>query len=159
MLLLALVAAITLADTTAGNPHLFAGLAGTWSCSTAGGSSVIQQYTVAANGDVNEHIDWTNARTGGGTWDQVFSYDATSGVWNVKNTGSNGMVFTGTIRDADGNIANIVGSQTDGNATTTYRERFIFETPTSFLHTWEAQARDGSWRPTSFAECSLTQRQ
>jgi hypothetical protein len=161
MLPLALVAAITLADTTAGNPNLFNGLAGTWSCSTAGGSAVTQQFTVAPNGDVNEHIDWRNPRVagGGGSWDQVFAYDATSGIWNVKNTGSTGLVFTGTIRDADGNVADIVGTQTDGTSTINYRERFVFESPTFFSHVWEAQARDGTWKPTSYSECSLKQRQ
>lgn len=65
MLPLAFMAAITLADTTAGNPNLFTGLAGTWSCATAAGSSVTQQYSVAANGDVIEHIGWKNGMVGG----------------------------------------------------------------------------------------------
>lgn len=64
----------------------------------------------------------------------------------MKNTGSNGLVFTGTIHDADGNVADIVGTQTNGKSTVAYRERFIFVDPSSL-------------EPTSFAECSLTQRQ
>jgi hypothetical protein len=157
-LVLSLVPALAAADTTAGNPHLFGGLAGTWSCSTAAGSTVLQRYAIAANGDVNEHVEWRNAGAGG-TWDQVFSFDATSGTWNVKNTGSTGIVFTGTIRDSGGNVADIVGTQTDGKTTVPYRERFIFESPAFFSHVWDVQGGDGSWRPTSFAECSLTERQ
>jgi hypothetical protein len=155
MLPLIFAAVVTLADTTAGNPNLFTGLTGTWSCKTAAGSFVTQRYAIAPNGDVDEHMDWKNGVTAG-SWDQVFSYDATSGVWNVKNVGSQGIIFTGTIRDADGNVADIVGTQRDGDSTYAYRERYVFETPSSFSHAWESQASDGSWRPTSFAECSLT---
>ncbi|HTZ56432.1 MAG TPA: hypothetical protein VMB20_15395 [Candidatus Acidoferrum sp.] len=157
MLVLALISALVVADTTAGNPHLFAGLAGTWSCSTAAGSSVIQRYSVAPNGDVTERIDWTNPRMSGGSGDQVFSYDASSGAWSVKNTGSIGLIFTGTIRDVDGNVADIVGTQTDGKTTVPTRERFIFESPSFFSHVWEVQGSDGGWRPISYAECSLAE--
>ena len=129
-------------------------MTGEWSCSTAGGSTVRSIFTVAPNGDVDEHQDWINGKVGG-TWDQSFIFDPNAGVWNVTNSGSNGWVFTGTTQGAVGNVVLITGSQTEGSQKVTMRERFIFETPASFQHTWEQQAADGSWKPTSYAECQL----
>ena len=146
------LAALTLV--AAQSPTLFGSLAGTWSCSTAGGSVVSTTFTVAANGDVLEHMAWTN-RGVGGTWDQTFIYDALAGTWNVKNVGSNGWVFTGTTGGAVGNIVLIMGTQTEGTTAVATRERFTFETPAAFQHTWERLAASGDWQPTSYSQCKL----
>jgi len=136
------------------NGMLFAALVGAWSCSTAGGSAVDSTFSLAPNGDVIEHIAWTNSGAGG-TWDQSFSYDPQAETWNVKNVGSNGWIFTGTTAGAIGNTALITGTQSEGSSSVPTRERFTFETPGSFQHTWEQQAADGSWKPTSYADCTL----
>jgi hypothetical protein len=136
------------------SPTLFGSLAGTWSCSTAGGSNVNATFTVAANGDVLEHQNWVN-HGAGGTWDQTFSFDSQAGAWNVKNVGSNGWLFTGTTSGAVGNVAIVTGLQAEGTQTVPVRERFTFETPTAFQHTWEQQVSSGDWQPTSYAECKL----
>lgn len=146
------LAALTLV--AAQGPSLFGSLAGTWSCSTAAGSAVKTTFAVALNGDVVEHMDWIN-RGVSGTWDQTFSYDTQAGIWNVKNIGSNGWVFNGTTSGAVGNVAMIAGTQTEGARTVPMRERFTFETPTEFEHTWEQQTAAGTWTPTSYAECAL----
>lgn len=146
------LAALTLA--AAQSPSLFGSLAGTWSCSTAAGSTVNTTFAVALNGDVVQHVDWIN-RGVGGTWDQTFKYDTQAGIWNVKNVGSNGWVFTGTTSGAVGNVAIIAGTQTEGATTVTMRERFTFQTPTEFQHTWEQLTGGGKWAPTSYADCTL----
>jgi hypothetical protein len=161
-LVLFLVPGLALADTGAppmlapGNPQLFDELVGSWSCMTAAGSAVSANFTVATNGDVSEHMDWSNGGSGG-AWDQTFSYDAPSGTWNVKNVGSNGMVFTGATHGADGNVVEITGTQTTGAATVPTRERFTFDLPKFFSHVWETQSADGTWKPTSYAECKRAQ--
>lgn len=64
-------------------------------------------------------------------------------------------MFTGTTSGAVGNVAIIAGTQTEGATTVTMRERFTFETPTEFQHTWEQLTAGGNWAPTSYAECTL----
>jgi hypothetical protein len=137
------------------DPPSFAQLAGTWSCTTAVGSSVTSTFTVAANGDVSQHERWATADgLHRGTWDQTFSYDSHAAVWNVKNVGSNGWIFTGTSNGINGNIAEIIGTQLENaGLTVPVRERYTFNLPQSFEHVWEGQV-NGAWAPTSYAECT-----
>jgi hypothetical protein len=68
-------------------------------------------------------------------------------------------VFTGTSSGAVGNVAIIAGTQTEGAKTVSVRERFIFQTPTEFAHTWEQLTAGGNWAPTSYADCTLASNQ
>jgi hypothetical protein len=64
-------------------------------------------------------------------------------------------VFTGTTGGAVGNIVLITGTQTEGTTAVATRERFTFETPAAFQHTWERLAASGDWQPTSYSQCKL----
>jgi hypothetical protein len=149
-----MLAAILVAASPA--PRVFDQLRGTWSCSTAAGSSVSDTFSIGANGGIRDHLEWRNGTTTG-SFDQSFSYDAQSDTWHVHNVGSNGIVFDGTSHGTDGNVAVITGTQTVAGTTAPVRERYIFESPKSFSHVWEAKAADGTWSSTSYSQCSLVQ--
>ncbi len=152
-LVLCVVPIVSLADTPA-PPQLFTAIAGKWTCYTAAGSTVNSTFTVAASGDVSQHMDWKNGATSG-AFDQTFSYDAASSTWNVKNAGS-GLAFSGTTRGAANNVVDIEGSQSYQGHTVPEREVFVFGSPGFYSHVWYAQASDTSWRPTSYSECYVT---
>jgi hypothetical protein len=131
---------------------LVAQLAGKWWCTTAAGSAVGSTFTVAPNGDISERIEYGSA-TKGGWYNQMFAYDASARVWNVKNVGSNGSVFTGTSDGGDSKFMEINGTQSTGQAVTQMRERFIFGSPRSFSHLWEQQVK-GAWVLESYSDCT-----
>jgi hypothetical protein len=152
--ILLLAAALVLGAAPASTP--LAQLTGKWWCSTAKGSAVATSYTVAPNGDVTQHQEWAGSDgKAGGTWDQTFRYDAKTRMWNVKNVGSNGWVFTGTSNDgANRRIFEIRGTQNDGQAVSAERERYIFDLPSSYSLLWEKQVK-GAWTLESYSDCTF----
>ena len=131
---------------------LFAQLAGKWWCTTAAGSSVAATFTVAPAGDVSERIGFRSS-TKGGWYNQTFIYAPHADVWNVKNVGSNGTVFTGTSDGGDHKLVEIRGTQSDGKVAPPTRERFIFESPQNFSLLWEQQIK-GAWQLESYSDCA-----
>ena len=131
---------------------LVAQLAGKWWCTTAAGSAVAATFTVAPSGDVSERIEFGSA-SNGGWWDQTFSYDPQARLWNVKNTGSNGWVFTGTSDGGDARVFEVNGTQNEGQSIAVTRERIIVSSPQNFTHLWEKQVK-GAWQLTSYSDCT-----
>jgi hypothetical protein len=129
-------------------------LSGKWWCSTAKGSAVATVYTVA-KGEITQHQEWAGSDgKAGGSWDQTFRYDPKTQMWNVRNVGSNGWVFSGTSNDGrDRRIFEIRGTQNDGAAVSPERERYIFDLPSSYSLLWEKQVK-GAWTLESYSDCT-----
>ncbi len=131
---------------------LVAQLAGKWWCTTAAGSAVGSTFTVAPNGDVSNRIEYGSSIKGG-WYNQTFVYDATARVWNVKNVGSNGTIFTGTSDGGDHKLIEVKGRQSDGKSAAPTRERYILESAQSFSLLWEKQVK-GAWQLESYSDCA-----
>jgi hypothetical protein len=129
-------------------------LAGKWWCTTAAGSAVASTFTVAPNGDISDRIEFASSSKGG-WYNQTFHYDAKTGVWHIRNVGSNGSVFTGTSDGGDRKLVEVNGTQKQGSSALPTRERFIFASPQNFSLLWERRIK-GDWQLESYSDCALT---
>ncbi len=129
-------------------------LEGKWWCTTAAGSAVASTFTVAPNGNISDRIEFASSSKGG-WYNQTFRYDAKTGVWHIRNVGSNGTVFTGTSDGGDRKLIEINGTQSDGKSAPPTRERFIFASPRNFSLLWEKEIK-GDWQLESYSDCTLT---
>lgn len=149
--LFSVLALATLLGAAPSDP-LYARLLGTWSCTTAAGSSVVQTYDLSSSGAMTMHLSFHQLEGwAGGRFDASFAHDP-AGKWITTNHGY-GLTFNGTSPGINGDDLLFEGTQSDGSNAVPTREHFHFVSDKQFEHQWLRQGADGRWRVTSHAMC------